>query len=93
MTIDLGKLIVWIIIGLIAGLLAGRIAWGTRFSTPMAIFIGILGAIVGSLLFSALRIPLPAFLQTSISLGDILIAFVGALIVLVIVGFIDRRRV
>src|SRR5260221_10650418 len=94
LSFNLGQLLTWIIIGAIAGWLAGLVLRGRHMGTLWNIIIGLIGAIVGGILFNLLKIPIPAALNASIELklADIIIAFVGAIVVLLIASLIYRRR-
>jgi uncharacterized membrane protein YeaQ/YmgE (transglycosylase-associated protein family) len=93
MTLDLAKIIVWLIVGAIAGGLAGTLLRGRSLGRAMDIFVGLLGALVGGVIFSVLRITQLNFLdQIKISLFDIVVAFIGAVVVLLIASFINQRR-
>jgi len=94
-TFDVGAVITWIIIGLIAGFLAGALVRGRRFGFISSVIVGLIGALVGGFLFTILKIPVPAILENSISIkwADIIVSFVGAVLVLLIVGAIWWRRV
>lgn len=77
------SILAWIIVGLIAGFLA-RLALPGKEPGPGGIIgdliAGIAGAIIGGWIFSALRLGA----VTGINLFSIFIAFIGALIFLVI---------
>lgn len=86
-TID-GDLIALLIIGFIAGTAAAGLV-GSRSSTRLWLrngFIGVLGAFLGTLIFDALDITddIPEFLTGTITVADILIAIVGAIILIVV---------
>ena len=87
-------LITWLIIGLIAGFLANIVLRGGGRSTMSNIIIGLLGAIVGGFLFTVLGIQTPASLEGGITLRyiDIIVAFIGAVIVIALFGGFWRRR-
>lgn len=89
------QIITWLIIGLIAGFLASILVRGRRFGTLSSIIIGLLGAFVGGLIFTVLRIQVSPALAGGITLRyiDIIIAFIGALIVLILVNGIFWRRI
>lgn len=95
-TIDITALITWVIIGMIAGVLASTLVRGRRYSMLSSLIIGLLGAFVGGFLFSLLNIGVPADLQGGITIRwiDIIVAFVGAVIVLLLYGVLYgfRRR-
>ncbi len=86
--------ITWLIIGLIAGFLANIILRGGGRSTTSNIIIGLLGAIVGGFLFTVLGIQTPESLNGGITLRyiDIIVAFIGAIIVIALFGGFWRRR-
>ena len=89
------QIITWIIIGLIAGLLASILVRGGRYGVIGSIVIGLLGALLGGFLFTVLHIQVPAAFSGGILLrwADILVAFIGALIILLIFGvFYHRHR-
>ena len=93
MNITLAQIIVWLIVGAIAGWLAGSLLRGRSLGRAMDIFIGLLGALVGGVVFNLLHITQLNFLdQIKVSLLDIVIAFVGAVIILLIASLINRRR-
>ncbi len=69
-------LLIWLIVGLIAGWLAGLVVRGGGFGLVGDIVIGILGAIIGSLLFGLLGL----HLGLGRPLETIVVAFVGAVI-------------
>ncbi len=76
----LETVLIWIIIGAIAGLLADRVVRGVALSVGGAILVGIVSAFVGGWLLGMLGLfPGPGLL------GTILTAFVGAVLLLVLV--------
>ena len=86
---SLENVVVFIVVGLIAGFLASRIVLGKARGWLMDIVIGILGAIIGGWLANQLNIHVnvgPSILNQTI------IAFVGAVILLIIWRLIFRRR-
>ena len=92
-TFQPSQVLTWLIIGLIAGGLASIFA-GERMSLAGSLVVGLLGALIGGFLFTLLRIQPSAALQDGILIRwiDIIVAFVGALIVLIIFGGVFRRR-
>ena len=52
--------------------------------------IGVIGGLVGAFLLDLLDLDLPEFLDASISLAELLVAFIGALIVIFVVGLIQK---
>jgi uncharacterized membrane protein YeaQ/YmgE (transglycosylase-associated protein family) len=83
----LTALIIALVIGAIAGWLAGLLVQGTGFGLVGDIVVGILGALIASWLFPRLGIALT--LGGGV-LGAILIAFIGAVILLLIVRVIKQ---
>ncbi|HEX3050870.1 MAG TPA: GlsB/YeaQ/YmgE family stress response membrane protein [Aggregatilineaceae bacterium] len=90
---ELGQIIALIIIGALAGTGAMSITGRNKKSGGWVTntVIGVIGAVVGGYIFDALDINLPDILEASISLGNLLVAFVGALIVIWIVSLISKR--
>lgn len=70
----------WIVLGLIAGFIASKIVNKTGEGVIMDIVLGIVGAVVGGWLFNTFG----HIGVTGINLYSILVAVVGAIIVLVI---------
>lgn len=81
----------WIVVGLIAGWLAGELMRGSGYGLLGDIIVGIVGALLGGFLASALfGIAAP---MTGINITSILIAFVGAVILIAILRLIRGARV
>jgi uncharacterized membrane protein YeaQ/YmgE (transglycosylase-associated protein family) len=79
MTLELPGLVAWVVIGLIAGWIATSIMGGSR-GVLWNSLIGMVGALVGGLLFSLLGLG-----GASNFVGSIVIATVGAILILAIV--------
>ena len=79
-------LLTWLIVGLVAGLLASLVMGGTGLGLVGDIVIGILGAFVGGWLFRTLGVTAP-FGGLG---GTIFVAFVGAVVLLLIIRVIRR---
>ena len=78
----------WIVIGLLAGALSGMVVPGTTARGCLPdILVGVLGAIVGGFIFRELRLGDPGGF-----FGALLVAFVGAVIVRMLVGVARGRR-
>jgi uncharacterized membrane protein YeaQ/YmgE (transglycosylase-associated protein family) len=76
---------VWfIIVGLVAGWLAGVIMKGGGYGVIGDIVVGIVGALIGGYLFSAMG------LEAGGLLGAILIALIGAIILIALLRLIKR---
>ena len=80
-------LLTWLIVGLVAGVLASMIMGGTGFGLVGDIIIGIAGAFVGSWLLRQLGTGVPI----SGLPGTILVAFIGAVILIFILRLIRSR--
>jgi uncharacterized membrane protein YeaQ/YmgE (transglycosylase-associated protein family) len=78
-------IIIWLIIGALAGWLAGLIVKGFGFGLIGNIVVGIVGAVIAGFLFPRLGIPIGGgFVR------DVISATLGAVILLVIIGFVRR---
>ena len=93
---NISQVVTAVIVGLIAGALASVLVRGRRFGFFGSIILGILGAVVGGFLFSLFGfVPSPGSLLATtilISLLDIVVAFIGALIILIIFIVLFGRR-
>src|SRR4051794_23286349 len=89
------QIVTWLVIGLIAGFAASVVVRGRGRGAISSIVIGLIGALIGGFLFSILRIEVSPSLQGGFTLRyiDIIVAFVGAVIVLILFGGFWRRRV
>jgi uncharacterized membrane protein YeaQ/YmgE (transglycosylase-associated protein family) len=79
----------WILVGLLSGYLASRVVNKTGEGMLRDIILGIIGGIVGGVLFRALG----GHGVTGFNFGSILVAFIGAVIVLIAYhGIFGRNR-
>jgi len=78
-------LLAWLIVGGIAGALASAVMH-SRLGIVGDIVVGIIGAFIGGLLFNLIGIPG----ATGFNLWSILVAFVGAVILLFVVRAVSR---
>ena len=78
----------WIVVGLIAGFLAGLVVKGGGFGLLGDIIVGVVGGLLGGWISVNL---LHFGNMTGINLESILIAFVGAVILLLVIRLIRRR--
>ena len=82
-------IISWLIFGALAGWVASMIAGTNREQGWLTnIVIGIVGAVIGGFLWSVLFGDEVSF---GWSIGSFVVAVVGALVLLVVVGLIQRR--
>jgi uncharacterized membrane protein YeaQ/YmgE (transglycosylase-associated protein family) len=79
----------WIVLGLIAGFIGSKIVNKTGEGVLMDIILGIVGAVVGGWVFTMFG----AQGVSGVNLYSILVAVVGAILVLVIYHALFRRRV
>jgi uncharacterized membrane protein YeaQ/YmgE (transglycosylase-associated protein family) len=82
------NLLVWLLVGLIAGAVASRLVTGKGKGCLLDLIIGILGALIGGWLAGLLHISINLGYPI---VGQIIIAFVGAVILLVVWGAIAGR--
>jgi uncharacterized membrane protein YeaQ/YmgE (transglycosylase-associated protein family) len=82
------SIIGWIILGLISGFIASKIVNKTGQGFFIDIILGIVGAIVGGILFSAVG----ASGITGLNLYSMVVAGIGAIVVLVIYHAVTGRR-
>ena len=87
----IGKIVVWLIVGALAGTLAGRVMTfsmrGFGFWINMAI--GMIGALVGGFLFWLFHIDL-RLAEIKITFEDLISAFVGSLLCIIVWRLIRR---
>ena len=81
-------IISWIVLGLIAGFIASKIYVGSGQGLLLDIVLGIVGAVVGGYLFSALG----ATGVTGFNIWSMIVAIIGAVIVLWLYHMIAARR-
>ncbi len=80
----------WIIVGLIAGFLAGQVMRGGGYGVIGDIIIGVLGGLLGGWIGSSL-LHIDGGV-TGVNLESILIAFAGAVLLILILRMIGGRR-
>jgi uncharacterized membrane protein YeaQ/YmgE (transglycosylase-associated protein family) len=81
----------WIVVGLIAGWLAEQMIRGPKYGLIGATILGVVGGILGGFLASTfLKLPNPI---TGINPTSILTAFLGAIILLVVIRVANGRRI
>lgn len=83
-------LLSWIVVGAIAGWLAGNLVKGTGFGCLGDIIVGVVGGLVGGFLASQL-FNMPDAVN-GFNLGSIVVAFLGAVVVIVIVRLLRGGR-
>lgn len=82
-------IIAWLVVGLIAGFLADQVVRNRSFGLVGDIVIGIIGAVIGGFLAGALfNVPDAV---NGINIPSIVVAFIGALVLLVILNAVTGR--
>jgi uncharacterized membrane protein YeaQ/YmgE (transglycosylase-associated protein family) len=91
MTTD--QLVVWLIIGALAGSLASMVFTRSRrgYGPAANILIGLVGAVIGGYIFDKLNVDL-GLGSLTISGEEIAAAFVGSLVLLVVLSFLQKQR-
>jgi len=83
------NILIWIIVGLVAGWIAGQLMKGSGYGILGDLVLGLVGAIVGGWLFSVIA---PSA-EPSGLLGSILVATIGAVVVLFVARLLGARRI
>ncbi len=83
-------ILTWLVVGLIAGWLTGLVVKGGDFGIIGDIILGIVGALLGGFLAGALFGVTDAI--SGFNLTTLIVAFIGAVIVVVIVHALTGRR-
>jgi uncharacterized membrane protein YeaQ/YmgE (transglycosylase-associated protein family) len=76
----------FILIGLAAGFLAGAVVKGSGFGLLGNLIVGVIGAVLGGFIFGLLGIG-----ATNL-LGALICAFVGSVVLLLLIGVVMRKR-
>jgi uncharacterized membrane protein YeaQ/YmgE (transglycosylase-associated protein family) len=79
------NVLIWLVVGLIAGYLASKVLSGKGMGLPADIVVGLLGAVIGGYLASLAGISLGGFI------GEVVVAFVGAFLLLLAVRLVSSR--
>ena len=80
-------ILIILLVGLVAGWLAGEIVFGSSFGVIGDIAIGIVGAFIGTWLLPQLGVHIGAGL-----VSQIVVATIGAVVLLILLGFFQRGR-
>lgn len=83
-----GGILGWIIVGLIAGALASRVVEGRGLGCLGDIIVGVVGAFIGAFVVG-LVIPTGAQYEF---IGTLVVAFIGAVILLLVIRLVAGRR-
>ena len=82
-------ILTWIVVGLLAGFLAGIVVKGKGYGLIWDIVVGVIGGLLGGWFASLFHIGVSV---TGINLTSILVAFAGAVILLLILRLFQRGR-
>ena len=82
------SIIAWLVLGLIAGFIASKISSGSGQGLVLDIVLGIVGAFVGGFLFSAIG----ATPVTGFNIWSLIVAIIGAVVVLWLYRLVAGRR-
>ena len=85
-----GGVLAWLVVGLIAGWAASQVMRGTGFGLLGDIVVGLIGAFIGGFVFEALQGG--GVLWSTGFWESVLVAFLGACILLVAVRFMAPER-
>jgi len=93
MSITWADLVVWLVVGVLAGSLAATVVTGkwAGLGRWSSLGVGLVGALIGGLIFSLFGI-WPGLDAIAISLRDIIAAFVGSLIFLLVLWIVRTNR-
>jgi uncharacterized membrane protein YeaQ/YmgE (transglycosylase-associated protein family) len=81
----------WIVVGLIAGTLARWVTGSRHGGCLLTIVVGILGGVIGGALFR-LATDNQKGVMDDFDIGSVFVAFVGAVLLLLVIGAIGRER-
>ncbi|MBN1679514.1 MAG: GlsB/YeaQ/YmgE family stress response membrane protein [Anaerolineae bacterium] len=86
------QIIIWLIVGALAGSLVGMLITRDRkgFGLVRNLIVGLLGALIGGVIFDILDVDL-GLGDLAITAEDLVAAFVGSLLLLVVVSFLGKK--
>ena len=83
-------ILAWIVVGLIAGFLASQVMRGGGYGLIGDIIVGVVGALIGGWLATTLlNMPNPV---SGINVTSVIVAFVGAVILIAVLRLFSRGR-
>lgn len=90
----LGLILSWLIIGAVVGLIARAVMPGKQgMSLVMTIVLGVVGAVVGGLIGGLLGGDgVSGIMNNPWSIGTVLLAVLGAVVVMVVYGLVSKNR-
>lgn len=90
LALDPGGVVAWLAVGLIAGWFAGQVMKGSGYGLVGDLVVGLLGAFIGGFLFGSVKGGYA--LGTTNFWGSVLVAFIGAIVLLTLLRFATSRR-
>jgi uncharacterized membrane protein YeaQ/YmgE (transglycosylase-associated protein family) len=93
MNITVDQVATWIIVGALAGSLAGLLVTRKKqgFGHIFNLAVGLAGALIGGVAFKLFRINLGILGEVTITLEEVIKAFLGSLLFLAIIWFVRRQ--
>lgn len=90
---SLSQIIVWLVVGALAGYFTGIVVKRTKegFGHFTNLGIGLVGALIGGAIFNLFNIDF-GLGNVSISLKDLISAFIGSLILLLVIWLARKRK-
>jgi uncharacterized membrane protein YeaQ/YmgE (transglycosylase-associated protein family) len=88
-SISTEQIVVWVVIGVLAGSLAAMFIKSTKKGMFSNLIVGLVGALLGGFLFDLLNINL-GLGKLTITFEDLIAAFVGSIIFLILLSFIRK---
>jgi uncharacterized membrane protein YeaQ/YmgE (transglycosylase-associated protein family) len=85
------NLVLWLVIGGIVGWAAGQFMGGTGFGTIGDIIVGIVGSYVGAFILQLIPGVAGVSFNEGLSIGSLLTAFFGAVVLIFVVRLIKNR--
>lgn len=85
----LESMIIWALVGIVAGFLAGVIVKGYGLGLVGNLIVGLIGAVIGGWLLPQLGV---GTLTGTPIVDTIIVATIGAIVLLLIIGFFRRAR-
>jgi uncharacterized membrane protein YeaQ/YmgE (transglycosylase-associated protein family) len=83
---DMERLVYFLVIGMVAGWLAGKFLVGRGYGLIGSLIVGVIGAMIGGHLAAMFQI------KDYGTIGDIVSATLGSILLLVVLGFATRGR-
>jgi uncharacterized membrane protein YeaQ/YmgE (transglycosylase-associated protein family) len=85
------EILIWIVVGLIGGWLANQFIRRPRYGILGVTILGVAGGMLGG--FLASRVFDVNYSVTGVNLASILTAFFGSILLLLLIGFANARRI